>query len=200
MTPATPYSNVLVIVESFIGLAGVAVVTAILYAKFSLPAARVRFTDTLAVHDYEGVPTMHLRVVNERTTPILDAELQVGALIDESDEERRFQRLHDVELVRSRVPLFAMAFTAMHVLDETSPLRRLVDRDRLRFLIVTLRGIDGRTLQPVFTRALFTQEQVRLGMGFGDMVEYGDDGVAILDMSLLDELVPRTLTRLGPGS
>ena len=172
MTPATPFANLLVIVESFLGLAGVAVVTAILYAKFSLPDARIQFARTLAIHDYKGVPTLHLRVANERTTPILDAELHVGALIDESEDDLRFRRLYDVPLVRSRIPLFAMAFTAMHVLDEDSPLRRLVDRDRLEFLIVTLRGVDARTLQPVFTRALFGQEQVRFGMGFDDMVTH----------------------------
>ncbi|MEO0606257.1 MAG: potassium channel family protein, partial [Myxococcota bacterium] len=197
MTPASPLSNLLVIIESFIGLAGVAVVTAILYAKFSLPEARVKFSDTLAVHDYGGVPTLHFRMVNERSTAILDAELHVGAVIDESDDERRFTRMHDIDLVRSRVPFFILSFTAMHPLAETSPLRRLVDADRLRFLIVTLRGVDARTLQPLFTRAMFTQEQVRFGMGFGDMVETGEDGVTELDLRRLHDLVPRPFTRFG---
>lgn len=195
MTPETPFINLLVIVESFIGLAGVAVVTAILYAKFSLPEARVRFSNALAVHDYQGQPTLHLRIANERTTPVLDAEIQIGVLVDESDQERRFSRMYDLDLVRSRIPLFAMAFTAMHVLDDASPLRKLVDAERIRLLIVTFRGIDARSLQPVFTRAIFHQEQVEFGMGFDDMVDYDDEGLATLDLSRTDDLVPRTLTR-----
>lgn len=198
MTPASPFTNLLVILESFIGLAGVAVVTAILYAKFSLPEARIQFADTLAIYDYQGVPTLHFRMVNERSTPVLDAELQVGALIDESDDERRFLRLHDLQLVRSRVPLFAMGFLGMHVLNEESPLYQLVDKDRLEFLMVTVRGIDARTLQPVFTRKLFRQHQVRMGVGFADMVSYGEDGIATLDLRKLEELVPRTLTKRSP--
>lgn len=194
MTPITPWANLLVIVESFVGLAGVAVVTAILYAKFSLPQARVQFASVLAVHDYEGVPTLHLRLVNERTSPILDAELQVGALVDESNGDRRFRRLHDVELVRNRIPLFAMAFTAMHRLDGTSPLARLVDRDQLQFLVVTLQGTDSRTLQPVFTRAIFEQDQVRFGMGFADMMSIEDDGIRTVDLTKLDALEPMPLT------
>jgi inward rectifier potassium channel len=196
MTPVTPFINVLVIVESFIGLAGVAVVTAILYAKFSLPEARVAFSSVLAVHDYRGVPTLCFRMVNQRTTPILDAELHVGALIDESDENQRFRRLHDVKLVRSHIPLFVMTFTAMHAFDEDSPLRHVHGADRIEFLVVTMRGVDGRTLQPVFTRALYTQEQLRWGMGFADMVTPAEEGEpATVDLRKLDALTPRPLTR-----
>lgn len=198
MTPETPFVNLLVIIESFIGLAGVAVVTAILYAKFSLPDARVRFSSVLAVHDYDGQPTLHLRLVNERTTPVLDAEIHVGVFVDESSEDARFRRMYDLELVRSRVPLFAMAFTAMHILDESSPLRRIVDRDRFQFLIVTFRGIDARTLQPVFTRELYQQEQVRMEVGFGDMVSFDDEGLATLDLTKFEDLVPRKLTLPTP--
>lgn len=200
MTPGSAWSNLLVIVESFIGLSGVAVVTAILYAKFSLPDARVRFSDALAIHDRGGVPTLHLRMVSERVAPILDVNIHVGVLIDESDGEHRFRRLVDLDLVRSHVPVFAMAFTAMHVLDETSPLRLLeVGSERLLFLIVTLRGVDGRTLQPTFARAIFHQDQVRFGQGFDDMVSTGDDGIMEVDLRRIDVLVPRTLTRPDAG-
>lgn len=196
MTPASVWANVLVILESFIGLAGVAVVTAILYAKFSLPDARVRFSKALAIHDRNGVPTLHLRVVNERESPILDAELHVGVLIDESDGEQRFRRLVDLELVRSRVPLLAMAFTAMHVIDEHSPLHALADdKDRLLFLVVTLRGVDDRTLQPIFAREIFGHDQLAFGQGHGDMVEQGADGVSTVDLARLDVLVPRKLSK-----
>ncbi|MEN0061097.1 MAG: ion channel [Myxococcota bacterium] len=196
MTPATAWANFLVIVESFIGLAGVAVVTAILYAKFSLPEARVQFSECLAVHDWQGVPTLHIRMVNERVTPILDADIHVGVLVDESEEGRRFRRLHDVPLVRSRVPFFALSFTMMHVLDDSSPLRVAKnDPERLHFIIVTVRGVDGRTLQPVFTRTLFNKDDLRFGMGFADMVDADRDGVAILDMTRINAMVPRPFTK-----
>lgn len=195
MTPATRWGNFLVIVESFIGLAGVAVVTAILYAKFSLPEARVRFSNAVCLHDYNGVPTLHVRLVNERTTPILDLDLHMGVLIDESEGDRRFVRLHDLTLVRAHVPFFAMAFTAMHVLDEDSPLQSGIEMDRIQMILVTARGVDGRTLQPVFTRTLYEPDHLRPGMGFGDMVVTDADGVGHLHVDRLDALVPRPFTK-----
>ena len=196
MTPASPWANALVIVESFIGLAGVAVVTAILYAKFSLPEPRVRFSSCLAVHDRAGVPTLHFRMVNERETAILDVQLDVGVLIDASEDGHRFRRFVDLPLVRARIPIFAMAFTAMHVLDDTSPLRSIENHEEdLLFLLVTVRGVDANTLQPVYARTLFRSHQVRFGQGFGNMVEPGADDVPVVDLAKLDELVPRPFTK-----
>jgi inward rectifier potassium channel len=195
MTPVTPWANLLVTLESFIGLAGVAVVTAILYAKFSLPEARVGFSSAMAVHDRNGVPTLHIRLLNERSTPILDVNLHVAVLLEEPNGDDSFRRLVDVDLVRHRIPVFVMAFTAMHILDESSPLHAILDDpERMSFLIVTIRGVDDRTLQPVFARALFHHEQLAFGEGFGDMVEVAADGVMEVDATRLDDLVPRTLT------
>lgn len=195
MTPTTPWANTLVTVESFIGLAGVAVVTAILYAKFSLPDARVRFSNALAVHDRNGRPTLHLRMLNERTTPVLDVELQAGVLVEEDDSEDGFRRLRDLTLVRHRFPVFAMAITVMHILDEDSPLHGVLkDPERLRFLVITMRGVDDRTLQPVFARVLFRHAHLALGKGYADMVEMGEDGLMDVHADRLDDLVDRPLS------
>ncbi len=195
MTPVTVWANTLVTLESFLGLAGVAVVTAILYAKFSLPAARVQFSQTMPIHDRNGVPTLHLRLLNERTTPVLDVTLHVGVLIDESEGEHQFRRLVDLPMVRTKVPVFAMAFTAMHVLDEDSPLHAIQQSpERMSFLIVTLKGIDDRTLQPVFARAIYHHDQLVFGKGFANMTSVGDDGLMDVDVRKLDELVERPLT------
>jgi len=195
MTPISPWANLLVLVESFFGLAGVAVVTAILYAKFSLPTARVEFSKHLAVHDRDGVPTLHLRMLNERTTAILDAKIHVSVLTEEHEGEHRFRRLRDLELARNRVPMFAMAFTIMHTIDENSPLWGIQDDpDRMMFLLATVGGMDDRTMQPVFARAMFHSDQLAFGKGFGDMVQLGPDGVMEVDAESLDLLIERSST------
>ncbi len=140
------------------------------------------------------MPTLHLRMLNERTTPILDVNLQVGMLIEDHDGDRPFRRLIDLKLVRQRLPIFGMAFTIMHTLDADSPLHAIrLDPERMVILIVTMRGVDDRTLQPMFARALFQHEQLAFGQGFGDMVDIGPDGVIQVDARQLDEVTPRPL-------
>ena len=94
------------------------------------------------------------------------------------------------------IPMFAMAFTAMHTLDEHSPLFNLRDEpERMLFMLLTLRGIDGRTLQPVFARAMYSTEDLRFGVGFAEMVSAAPDGVREVDATRLDALEPRALTK-----
>ena len=160
------------------------------YVLFALEHPNV-----LAVHDRDGVPTLHLRMLNERNTSILDVNLHVGVLIDESDGDHNFRRLVDLKLARSRVPVFSMAFTVMHVLDADSVLHEIQqDPDRMMFLIVTMRGIDDRTLQPIFARAMFYPDQLVFGKGFDDMIDMADDGVMEVQVDRLDQLVDRRLS------
>ncbi|MCO4748321.1 MAG: hypothetical protein KC912_26235 [Proteobacteria bacterium] len=201
MTPATSWAHLLVTLESFVGLSGVAVVTAILYAKFSLPDARIQFADKIAVHDTDGVPTLHLRMLNERTTPILDAHVHVGVMLEPAEgDDAGIRRMIDVKLLRDRIPMFGMAFTLMHVLDESSPLYGILHSpERVSFLILTMRGVDDRTLQPVFARALFHHEQIVMGQGFDDVFGQGSDGVFEVDASKLHSVSPRALTLPRPA-
>jgi inward rectifier potassium channel len=183
MTPVTPWAKFLVTIESFIGLAGVAIVTAILYAKFLLPEARVGFSNAIAVHDRQGIPTLHIRLLNQRTTPILDATLHVAGLLEEPNGDESFRRLVDVDLVRHCIPLFVVTFTALHALDDNSLLHAIWDNPELMaFLIVTIRGVDDCTLQPVFARALFHHDQLAFGKGLE------------VDAKRLNDLVPRAMT------
>ncbi len=194
MSPVSTYANVLVTIESFVGLAGVAVVTALLYAKFAKPSARVLFSDSVAVHDRDGVPTMHVRMVNERDTPILDVHLHVAVMVDETNQHgHRFRRLYDIKLLRRRIPMFALGFTIMHEIDKDSPFTRF-DTDDIAFMIVTFHGTDDALMQPVFGRKLFRPRHVRMGHRFADIVSTSDDGVITLDMATVHMTVPHQLT------
>ena len=81
------------------------------------------------------------------------------------------------------------------------PVRRLLDGDELLLgecwtgRTGTVRGTDARTLQPVYARELFHQHQIKYGQGFADMVTYPEAGLPCLDLTRIDELVPRELTR-----
>ena len=58
MSPTTPYANVVSIVEAFLGLTGIAMVTGLLFAKFSRPVARVGFSQFAVVNVMDGLPTL----------------------------------------------------------------------------------------------------------------------------------------------
>jgi len=64
-----------------------------------------------------------LRTANQRRNQILEAQLRVRLTRDELTAEGHFmRRVHDLKLVRSQNPLFSLSWTAMHPIDEHSPL------------------------------------------------------------------------------
>jgi len=75
------------------------------------------------VGPHNGVPTLSFRLANQRRNQILQAEVGAALVRDEETTEGvAMRRFYDLKLARGRSPIFAMTFTAMHVIDADSPL------------------------------------------------------------------------------
>lgn len=179
LTPQTPFANVVVLVESFAGLVGTAMMAALLFAKLSRPTARVAFSNLMVVHERDGVPTLQLRIANERSNSIINAELQLVVLTeDESQEGESMRRFRNLKLERSRSPLFALTWTGIHRLDETSPLYGLNEENaagKIVFMLATFSGTDDAFLQTVHSQKVFRSHDVRFDAYFEDMIEHLPD-------------------------
>ena len=63
-----------------------------------------------------------LRLANGRATTMIDADVQVFALLTEHSAEGRFQRqIYPLPLQQSHLPLFAMPWLLVHIIDESKP-------------------------------------------------------------------------------
>jgi inward rectifier potassium channel len=200
MSPGTTYAHLLVTVESFAGMLAVALGTGILFAKFSRPMARVGFSKNAVVSLRNGKPCLTWRIANRRGNALLDATMQCHVLMDDvSSEGHRMRRVHALELERSGMPMFTLAWTVIHPLDEKSPLFGLTVENasqRLVGLIVSFSGVDDTMVQTVHARQMYSPEDLRFGVRFVDMIDNSTPGTLIIDHAQLDELVaedaPRT--------
>lgn len=196
MSPTTFYTNSIVFVESFVGLAGVALGTGLLYARMSRPTAKVGFSDALVVHRRNGVPTLMIRMTNQRSNQIVEARMSVTALVDEVTlEGDRMRRLRTLHLEREVTPLFTLSWTAFHPIDEDSPLFQLPDGpvdERVRGYIVTFSGLDDTFNQTIHARTILTPDQVHIGVRFADMLQDLPDGRIQIDHTLLSRYEPCT--------
>lgn len=110
MYPKTAYANFLVTIESIIGLLILTMASGIMFARFSLPKARVIFSRVILITTHNGLPTLMLRVANKRQNWILEAQVRLTIVRNELTKEGSFmRRFYDVPLVRSDSPLFALS-------------------------------------------------------------------------------------------
>src|SRR5438046_3115332 len=93
MVPRTFLANALVTLETLTGLLGLAMVTGLVFAKFSRPTARVLFSRVAVIGRRDGARAFMFRMANERGNNTAEAEVHID-----------YARFHDVVAVESVRP------------------------------------------------------------------------------------------------
>jgi inward rectifier potassium channel len=194
MAPRSFISNVLVSIEALSGLIALALVTGLVFARFSRPTARVRFSKVAIVAPRNGVPSLMFRVVNQRNNRIVEAQIHVVySRWERTSEGESMRRFYDLHLERSRNALFSLSWTVMHPIDRNSPLfgQSAESLKESRSLIIaSLVGLDESFLQNVHVRYVWTANEIAWGMRFVDVLQELPDGSFSIDYSHFDEVVP----------
>jgi inward rectifier potassium channel len=196
MAPATLYGHVVSAVEIVTGMAFTAIVTGLLFVRFSRPTAKIICADDAVVTAHNGRPTLMLRIVNGRVTIMSNANVRLFVLLAERTQEGPFfRRVHELRLVQSHLPLFIMPWLLLHVIDENSPLHgrdsdALIDTGARLFLTIEARDHALSTL--VQDLKDYKAEHIRFGMRFADMISPNEAGGVTADLSRISLLEPDT--------
>ena len=187
MSPATFYANCVMTAETLFGMILLAVVTGLIFARFSRPTARVLFSNVAVVAPFNGERMLMLRMGNQRSNQILQAEVTLALLRDEVTEEgTRMRRFHDLLLVRQRTPVFALTFSVMHPLDAASPLAGITPEtlaDEVAEIVVTVTGLDETMSQVVHARQSYLAHEVLFDHRFVDIIGMRPDGARTIDFT-----------------
>jgi inward rectifier potassium channel len=192
--PATRLAHALVVAEVVVGVLLVATATGLVFAKFSRPTARILFSRSAIVARMDGAPALMFRVANMRFDLVVAGEFQLVLIRTERTHEGQIiYRMHELKLVRPRVPTLTRTYLAVHRIDEQSPLYgatpESIERDEVQ-LVVALTGIDGTTSQTVYAGHDYLPGDIRFGVRFADMLSDLPDGRLRVDFSRFDELQP----------
>jgi inward rectifier potassium channel len=194
MAPHSFVSNMMVSVEALSGLTSLAVVTGLIFARFSRPTARVRFSRVVAISPRDGVPSLMFRTVNQRSNRIVEAQIHaVFSRWETTREGESMRRFYDLHLARSRNALFSLSWTVIHPIVEDSPLfgETAASLSASRALIVvSLVGLDESFLQNVHVRYVWNADEIAWGMRFVDVLQELPDGSFSIDYSRFDDVVP----------
>jgi len=193
LAPATTYANWVMTLETLVGLMTVALTTGLLFARVSRPTALVLFSRVAVITQHDGQLCLMIRLGNERTSQIVDAQVSVNLLRNETTREGRFmRRFHDLKLVRARTPVFALSFTAVHVIDAASPLHGMTAEGLAQAeveLLVTVIGIDETSGQTVHARTSYTADEIRIGHRYADVFGQTADGRRAIDYARFHDTV-----------
>jgi inward rectifier potassium channel len=193
IAPVGLLPNLLMTVESLVGLLSAALVTGLVFARFSRPTARIRFSRRAVLAPYRAGQALMFRLANERRSELLHLEARVlfsHMVVDAAG--RRTRRFDELTLERERVLFFPLAWTIVHPIDAASPLHGLNARtlqDREAELLVLLSGVDETSSAVVHSRTSYKPEDI-VGAGrFASIfLPPREDGTLRIDVARLDEI------------
>ena len=192
MYPSSNAANLLMVLQSLISLILTALVTGLVFAKFSRPTARVVFTREAVISPLDGVPTLMLRIGNERSNRIVDARIRMVMIRTERlAEGRTFYRMIDLKLVRSHALSLTRSWSVQHAIDAKSPLHgvtpeMLIEQEvELQVLMV---GLDDTSTQTIHASHQYYAHQILFGARHADVLTEESDGTLILDLRKFHEV------------
>ena len=77
MHPQTHYGHFIATVELFTGIFSMSLMTGLIFARFSRPNARLLFANNPVITNLDGVPTLMVRLANERHNVIGNANARL---------------------------------------------------------------------------------------------------------------------------
>jgi inward rectifier potassium channel len=194
MHPQTLYGHVISMIEIFVGLMTLALITGLMFARFSRPRARFLFAANAVVRPIDGKLTLMFRAANARLNVIQEASAQLRMLRDEVTEEGfSIRRITDLSLVRAQHPVFILGWNIMHVIDDGSPLKA-ESAESLNaagtVFILSLSGTDVTTGQMLMARNEYSSTAIRWNQSFRDVLDEDDDGALQFDYRKFNEVEP----------
>lgn len=191
ITPESLGANILVTLESFIAILGLALATGLVFSRFSRPTAKILYSENALISPYKDITGFMFRIVNARTNQILEMEAQVHFSYIKEKEGKRERKFHSLELERTRIPFFPLSWTIVHPIGENSPLYRMTQEELIKSeaeFMVKLSGLDDTFHQAVFSWSSYKAEEVVFNAKFIRMYETIDvNGPVTIDIRRLSE-------------
>jgi inward rectifier potassium channel len=191
--PATLYGHCVATLEILVGLFGLAVLTGLIFVRFSRPTARIRFSTVAVLAPFDGVPTLMIRLANLRHHAMVEADFRLLLMRSEVTKEGEdVRRFYPLRLQFDHLISFPAALTVRHVIDETSPLHgltaedlKLTDSRMLASIVCTDPVIQDR----VQTQTEYVHDQIAWNRKFAEIYTEDAIGRYTVDYSKFDETV-----------
>ncbi|MFZ0454275.1 MAG: ion transporter [Ignavibacteriaceae bacterium] len=191
--PETMLANFIVTIEAMTAVLAFALITGLLYGRFSHPFSRILYSKNAIIAPYKGITSLQFRIVNQRNNNLMDIEAKVMAVLVDDDFNRKY---YDMKLERYSVHFFALSWTVVHPIDENSPIFK-ISLDELKEkqleILILIKGYDDTFNQVVHSRYSYTFEEIIWGAKFVRSFNTNSEGDIILkldDIHLIEKIIP----------
>jgi inward rectifier potassium channel len=192
LVPVSRAANLLVAVEALVGLLGFAILSGLLFARFTRPTAKISFSRQAVIAPYNNGWALMFRLANLRNHDLTDVHAVVSFARWVEDGGVRRRRFDQLALERDFIIFMPLHWTVVHPITDASPLRGLT-REALAGtdpeIVCLITAADETFAQTVHARTSYDDSDVLWGGRFRDMYLPDTDRVSI-DLTRLHDVEP----------
>jgi inward rectifier potassium channel len=193
MHPQTDYGHLIATVEIFTGMSFLAVMTGLIFARFSRPRARFVFADTAVITRHEGRQALMIRTANARHNTISRASARLWLIrAERSREGDQLRRFYELRLDRSEHPMFVLSWMLFHIIDKDSPLYAATASDLEEgdaLFVLNVGGLDDSSAQQLYARHVYSWRDIRWNHRYKDITSVSPQGRFLLDYTKFNDVV-----------
>ncbi len=183
VAPSGIITNFIASTESLIGILSFAVMTGLIYGRFSRPRAYLLFSSNILVAPFQGGKALMFRIASYKNNNLTDAEAQLTLALHVLENGKTVTRFYPLKLEYSKVNSLAISWTIVHPINEESPLynytKDQVAQSKME-VIVFIKAFDDHFSNIVQQRTSYTWQQVVYGAKFLPMFERAENGAYTL--------------------
>ncbi len=197
ISPATNGSSALAAIEAFCGLLFFAIVTGLMFARFSKPKAFIKFSKVAVIAPYEGKSALMFRMVPFKNNQLINARVRMNLSIVKEINGVKRTEFFTPKLEIDRVNSLVLSWTVVHAIDEESPIFGFTKNDfeTSHFeMLIFLEAFDEIYSNTVVAKTSYVATEVKCGYKFEPMYERSYDGNStILKLDKLNSLLETQL-------
>ncbi|HSZ24123.1 MAG TPA: ion channel [Cytophagaceae bacterium] len=179
INPTGILTNIVSSLEALMGVLSLALVTSLLYSRFSKPKSKLLYSKNLLVAPYQDASALMFRFANSDNEPLLECEIQLILSMMVKENEKDERKYFPLKLERDKIASLAMNWTVVHPLNEDSPMFGCSMQDMIDYdaeFIVLLKAFDNTYSQIVHTRSSYKYNDIVWGGKFKPMFYRAKNG------------------------
>jgi len=191
MYPDSVYGHIISMVEIMVGMFGLAVITGVIFVRFSRPTARIQFSKVAVIAPFEGVPNLMIRVANLRHHAMVEPDFRMillrSIITAEGEDVRRFRSL---KLDFDHLIVFPAVLTVRHRIDDESPLFGMTPEDFQQQdirIVASIVGVETVIVAPVQGFTDYNYDQIEWNRRFVEIYGQNEEGEWTVDYGRIDE-------------
>lgn len=200
ISPVGIKANIVASLESFVGILSFALMTGLLYGRFTRPKAYLMFSDNMVVAPHKGGRALMVRVASYKNNHITDVEAQVTCAMYIKDTGMEVRKFFSLPLEIKRINSLAISWTLVHMIDEESPLFMMNEEDMRTAkmeVIFILKGFDDHFSNIVQQGTSYHVNEIIYGARFLPVFRRSDDSTTtLLELDKLNAYEPALLPEI----